>query len=491
MAKLYIFGIGGTGSRVIKALTMLLASGVKIENTTEIVPIIIDPDRANGDLVRTMEILKKYIEIRKKIDSKEDNFFKTKITKLQEIGNIDENKKFSNEYGFNLLGVEGKSFKDFIAYNTLDKTNKSLVDLLFSEENLNAGMDVGFKGNPNIGSVVLNQFTDLEEFKHFASTFEKNDRIFIISSIFGGTGAAGFPLLLKNIREAGSKLDNHAFLKDAKIGAITILPYFNIKPDKESKINRATFYSKTKAALKYYKNNVSGNKSVNVLYYLGDNMSGQYENNEGAEDQKNNAHFIEMVAALSIIDFMSNEDKDLKVENAKAVEPKYKEYGITRNEEILNFTNLGGKTQKLIETPLTQYMLFMYYLKQHKDYAVSKDRQWTKTGEKKLNEAFFSKSFYQEDLTIFNTYFSTWLTEMANNKRAFKPFVFAVDKDNIFKIVEGIEEKTSFFSYNNYTLFDDRLSSIIKNLGDIPIEKKFITTFFNATQQLVEEKINF
>ena len=30
MSKLYIFGIGGTGSRVLKSLTMLLASGVKI-----------------------------------------------------------------------------------------------------------------------------------------------------------------------------------------------------------------------------------------------------------------------------------------------------------------------------------------------------------------------------------------------------------------------------------------------------------------------------
>ncbi len=31
--KLYVFGIGGTiGSRVIKALTMLLATGVKLDN---------------------------------------------------------------------------------------------------------------------------------------------------------------------------------------------------------------------------------------------------------------------------------------------------------------------------------------------------------------------------------------------------------------------------------------------------------------------------
>ena len=37
MSKLYIFGIGGTGCRVMKSLTMLLAAGVKCDADT-IVP---------------------------------------------------------------------------------------------------------------------------------------------------------------------------------------------------------------------------------------------------------------------------------------------------------------------------------------------------------------------------------------------------------------------------------------------------------------------
>lgn len=56
MAKLFLFAIGGTGSRVVKALSMLLASGVEMKNTETIIPVIIDPDSANGDLTRTVEI---------------------------------------------------------------------------------------------------------------------------------------------------------------------------------------------------------------------------------------------------------------------------------------------------------------------------------------------------------------------------------------------------------------------------------------------------
>lgn len=226
MASLYIFGIGGTGSRVIKALTMLLASGVSV-NDFEIVPIIIDPDEANGDVTRTIDILKNYQHIRNSLSftTADDNrFFSTSIK------NITQNFKLA------LSDVNGENFNDYIQYRSLDENNKALISLLFSEDNLEANMEVGFKGNPNIGSVVLNQFARSEDFKSFASTFGQNDRIFIISSIFGGTGAAGFPLLLKNIRDADGSLGNVKLLQDAPVGAITMLPYFGVSHDDNSKI---------------------------------------------------------------------------------------------------------------------------------------------------------------------------------------------------------------------------------------------------------------
>ena len=50
--NLYIFAIGGSGSRVLRSLTMLLAAGVQTDSN--IIPIIIDPDASNGDLDRTV-----------------------------------------------------------------------------------------------------------------------------------------------------------------------------------------------------------------------------------------------------------------------------------------------------------------------------------------------------------------------------------------------------------------------------------------------------
>lgn len=264
--KLYIFGIGGTGSRVIKSLVMLAASGVKID-ASAIVPIIVDPDFANADVTRTIEQIKAYVAIRSQLafnDATKNRFFEVPIENVV------------NDHRLALKDTKNKKFREFIEFSTMSKENRALASMLFSEANLESDMEVGFKGNPNIGSVVLNQFTDSQDFIDFADAFKPGDRIFIISSIFGGTGASGFPLLLKNLRGLDAKVSNNDAIQHAPIGAITVLPYFAVKTDEESTINSSTFIGKTKAALQYYERNVNGDESsVNVLYYIGDERTKQ------------------------------------------------------------------------------------------------------------------------------------------------------------------------------------------------------------------------
>lgn len=63
MAKLYVFGIGGTGARVLRSFTMMMAAGVTI-GADEVVPVIIDPDASNADLTRTVALMNIYRSIR-------------------------------------------------------------------------------------------------------------------------------------------------------------------------------------------------------------------------------------------------------------------------------------------------------------------------------------------------------------------------------------------------------------------------------------------
>ena len=50
--------------------------------------------------------------------------------------------------------------------------------------------------------------------------------------------------------------------------------------------------------------------SVNVLYYIGDERTKQYENEEGGTEQRNNAHIVELAATMSIVDFASIQNDD-------------------------------------------------------------------------------------------------------------------------------------------------------------------------------------
>src|SRR5690606_12644219 len=136
MARLYIFAIGGTGSRVLKSLTMLLASGVKpnSEREFEIVPIIIDPHKSNEDLKRTERLLGNYQTISSEAGLG-NGFFSTKITTLDNL--IASQNRISGSFTFNLQEVGGKKFKEYIDFNQLDEPNKALADILFSGQSIN------------------------------------------------------------------------------------------------------------------------------------------------------------------------------------------------------------------------------------------------------------------------------------------------------------------------------------------------------------------
>lgn len=470
MSKLYIFAIGGTGARVLKSLTFLLASGVEC-NADTIVPIIIDPDAANGDVSKTTDILRLYQNIRTKLsfnNESKNGFFETAIDSQTDNFRI----KIQNS---------NKKFKDFIDYSSLDKNNKAMTSLLFSEKNLNSDMEVGFKGNPNMGSVVLNQFNQSEDFQKFASSFSQGDKIFIISSIFGGTGASGFPLLLKNIRSAGAHLPNHALLKEAPIGAISVLPYFGVKKDEDSDIEKSSFISKTKAALRYYEHGV--NKSVNIMYYIGDQNNKDYDNNEGSVAQKNDAHFIELASALAVLNF-ANTSKEYFDKAEDSQKRMVKEFGIDKDSNSILFNDLNDITKEYLFSPMTQYYLFHLYTK--KKLKDNLDMNFAANLE--LNSSFLSGDFYGK-LRLFNDFYWEWLWQMNKNERGFSPYKMEENTQQIFDVVTGVDMKNgSFLGSKNYDRYTSYLNKTSKSInGASNIENKFLENFYLATNQLVNK----
>jgi hypothetical protein len=433
MPRLFIFAIGGTGSRVVKSLTMLLASGVKAKQDYEIVPIIIDPHDAGEASKTTISLLKNYQKVTNKVGTK-SGFFGTKISTLGTLAADGTN--LTDSFGFKLKDITNKKFGDYINHGLLTGTNKDLVDLLFSGISkdkdgndislLDIDMDIGFVGNPNIGSIVLHQFKDSQEFTTFKGNCNpiNGDRIFIISSIFGGTGAAGFPTILKILRE-DDRLGN------AKIGAITVMPYFNVETDKDSPIKQSDFIPKTKAALHYYENNVA--PSVNALYYIADKGGKEIKNDPGDGEQPNPPHPVELFSALSIIDFLNIGDNELVTNGEKPVDPIYKGFAIKEIEidnKKLKFKDLGEDTYKQIAFPIAQFAMFVKFCNSYLKNSLS--QPWaTDENTKKNANAPTSDEYIYPAYKEFLTAYETWLKGLGDNERGF-------DAVNIYRELANI-----------------------------------------------------
>ncbi|HPD58853.1 MAG TPA: hypothetical protein P5085_02560 [Paludibacteraceae bacterium] len=443
--KLYVFGIGGTGSRVIKSLAMLLAAGVKLENEFDtVVPILIDPDTENGDLNRTKDILRLYQEIRNQIKDP-DGFFKQDLRTVNELANPQSHTISPDYFQFKLNDVDSTTFGQYIGFDSLSddyrnfKDDKSFVKTLYSNSNLNSNLSIGFKGNPNMGSIVLNQFTNSEDFKRFGQTFGPEDAIFIINSIFGGTGAAGFPLLLKNLR-GNPNLLNFSQIKDAPIGGLTYLPYFTL--DKKEEINAESFEEKAKIAIDYYNRTIINQRKINVLHFIGNRGNTNAEEYAvGGPEQKNKAHFLEVAGALAIIEFCKNIG-NYSCNNGTTTRPtEIKEFGIERANENISFDDLNIDNKEQLYKPLTKFRLFTQYLNEGLLKAKNVSR-WTKSNffilqkQKKspCNPAYFESAEYKNQIVAFNNHFKVWIDELSRNKPAFNPFFDIIPNDLYTKI---------------------------------------------------------
>lgn len=399
MKKVFVFCIGGTGIRVMKSIAMLMAGGMDTNGYT-VVPVILDPHLDLEEKKNLHSLIDSYKDIYNKTINNGsstlnslDGFFNSEIRTINELNNQ------TNDTQQNAGSKE--KFRSYIELANLgaDDLNNYLVETMFSTKNLDNPLSVGFKGNPNVGTVVLGEMIEgADWFRAFKQHCEKNDRVFIISSIFGGTGASGYPLLEKKIRLA----ENEPAVKNALMGAVTVLPYYGLKDPATtgSDIDSANFYTKTKAALAYYEGTVKSD----YLYYVGEKSLKQvYDNDEKKQDDK--ANFIELVAASALFDFLKRGKPDNQQYLSRAIESDL---------ESLELVSLGNGYKDIVKS-VADYMLLrnlVNTLPSEKYFPLIKNRG--------LDGEFYKDSAFQA-LKRFTEIYYKWYTELAQNKRAFAP----------------------------------------------------------------------
>lgn len=429
--KIYIFAIGGTGSRVLKSLAMALAAGVVPKDPVngepyDIVPIIIDPHEKNKDVLECKNILANYKRIRQDIYGdalKSEGFYATRIRTLKEVGASDNSDlELVDEFFFPISEITCDTFSNYVGQTdaSVPSNVKIFTRMLYSAEELETPMQHGFYGQPNLGTVALGAFKDSDYYTVLRKAFKTGDKLFFIGSIFGGTGAAGLPMLISSVRQ-NEEINEH--FSQAPIGALVVMPYFSIEEDVDSKIKQSDFTLKTKTALRYYKKDLD--PYVNNLYYLADPIgTGTIKNDKGdGGQQENKAHIVELIGALAIYDFAQTkfdlnqtvtQDKSERVVASNPLKFQFSVMNVSPDHHI-DFTKFDKTTNNIIMRPMMKYHLY--------DRSV-----FDGFLENNLNETFskgkLDVSSITREMRVFSEYYRQWLNEIGGNKDGhnFKPF---------------------------------------------------------------------
>jgi hypothetical protein len=313
MVTNYFLGVGGTGARVAEALIHCCAMGF---GPKDLFILLVDPDQGNGNLDRTVMLLKHYDEAYRAVDP---------TLRGSKVRILSTSISYPEKLVWNVL-TNNESLQSYIDLGGL-KTNQpelaELASVLFTQQELKTNLNEGFRGHPAIGATVMAGLSDADEpWKTFWDSIKTNEqqhgaRVFLAGSIFGGTGAAGVPTFgSRSILKFGE----HALLGGNNdrsriyLGGVLVLPYFVFdspetdRDEQEMFVSWTDFPIATKAALQFYSTKLDANNlAFDELYFIGDSIKqnvGAFH--PGNRDQRNKPHYVELASALAAIDFFTN-----------------------------------------------------------------------------------------------------------------------------------------------------------------------------------------
>lgn len=344
MAKQYfVMGIGGTGMRCIESLIHLCAMGMF--DDTEIHLLALDTDKNNGNFSRLKEVKEAYVNA-KNLDKANrtpltDTFFSADIKYYE----------FSPDY-------EKKStFNDVFNYRNTRNNNPEeadLADLVLTDNVESFNLRHGYRAQTHLGSMMMyhsiigaaRSRTD-SELKQFlqvliaACNGGSDPKVFILGSVFGGTGASSIPIIPQAISEAASIMSNGAanILGRAFFASTLLTAYFSFKaPSADELKNQKVIATSDKFALNsqvammFYDDDTTVKNTYQRFYMMGTDGQGWdpmvrekdkiTETITGGENQKNDSHYIELLAASAALDFYHCDTAHLK-ENKSAGETDY------------------------------------------------------------------------------------------------------------------------------------------------------------------------
>lgn len=323
MAQVFIIGIGGTGMRCIEAFTHLCAMGMF--DKTDVHLLALDTDKDNGNFTRLKNLKEAYIKtkgVNKKQFALENTFFSANLHYYQ----------FSPDYS------RLSTFSSIYNYGDTKFSNPekaAIADLLFTDNAKDFDLKHGYRAQTHLGSMLMyhsiiddvkaNDRSDLRKFiqELISACTSGKPRVFILGSVFGGTGASSIPIIPKAIKEAAALISDATDIeRNAYFGATLLTSYFSFPlPNDSEKAKQKViatsdkFSLNSQAAMMFYEADETVKTTYQRFYMMGtetlDWKPSKVKDKTitGGENQENDSHYIELLAAFAAYHFFNSNDE--------------------------------------------------------------------------------------------------------------------------------------------------------------------------------------
>lgn len=320
-----VIGIGGTGAKVVESILHMTAAGLVAE---QLQVGLVDQDRSNGNVNRTERLIETLIKSRKVWREGSgvhalgnSPLFRSDIRKISNNENVWTPHPSANVTLAQIFDRESMSEQEQRLFDGLFAIGQGAGD---TEQRM--PLDQGYRGRPHIGAAAMTSRIedDIDFWRQLleavnAARGSRDVNILLAGSVFGGTGAAGFPTLAKLIRR---KIPNGA--ENVRIGGVLMLPYFDFAAppsddaaSSDANVARAEeLAQQSKNALKYYADMLSREQVFDQLYMVGwDTPFSVGDHHAGANAQENPPLAPEVFAGLAAARFF--QDKSGKTERSE------------------------------------------------------------------------------------------------------------------------------------------------------------------------------
>lgn len=340
--KNFCYCIGGTGTRVAEVASHLCAAN--LAGTEDITFIIVDKDDTNGGTRHARNVIGAVTTLANDSGDNEGALKRSTLVDPSAAKEFCKSHLSIDSWGFSkalneichLQQDAVVSLKQSVSViggtDDEQKNDAMLLDAFFSASEQRQETSRGFYGHPSIGALIFKYMIEeggwhkenvegdiAAPIKKYLASHTDEVRVFIIGSIFGGTGASVFSNLATYIRNSVGVASSRV-----KISGALLLPYFSVPAVQQNTDGIATicsddFNEKSQVALYQYgadpnlmRTATNPEGVFDSLYVCGQDPrhTTARTNENGGDGQKNHIDFVDLVAAKSMTEFFMNEITD-------------------------------------------------------------------------------------------------------------------------------------------------------------------------------------